>query len=269
MSQTAGWIKTWRSLRHNPVLRGDAATGLLFRWLIEAAAWKTTPWDVAGEVIELQPGQFFASWNRIAEATGLSRKQVRRAAEKLEKADMIDVRPRANRGHILTVCNYSTYQRSEKTEGQPRVQPRARPREQPREPHKKKEEEEKKKERRKKELPSRELAHAMIEAWNRWAGDEGRPTARKQSKLTAKLLLRIDEGMTWDALAVELDRLSNFALGRSPEWNGVTLQWLAKNEENWTKLTGGNYRRPAEKPAEMTVAQRRYAGMAPRKESTR
>ena len=78
---------------------------------------------------------------------------------------------------------------------------------------------------------------------------------------------RIGEGMTWDALVVELDRLSDFGLGRDPQWNGITLHWLAKNEENYTKLTCGNYRRPAEKPAEMTIAQRRALRMAPRKES--
>ena len=251
MSQTAGWVKTWRKLRHNPVLRGDAATGLLFRWLIEAAAWKTTPWDVAGEVIELQPGQLFASWNRIAEATGLSRKQVRRAAEKLAEAKMIAVQPRANRGHILTVCNYETYQRSDETEGQPRAQPRVQPRAQPRVPPIKKKEEG----RRKKVLPFRELAHAIIESWNLWAGNAERPTARKQRKLTEKLMLRIGEGMTWDAMVVELERLSDFALGLTPKWNGVTLHWLAENETNWTKLAAGNYR--WQEPME-TIEQRHH-----------
>ena len=79
-------------------------------------------------------------------------------------------------------------------------------------------------------------------------------------------MLRLGEGMTWDALAVELDRLSDFALGHG-DWNGVTLHWIAQNEENWNKLAGGNYRAAAKKPAEMTIAQRRQARFAPRKES--
>ena len=114
--------------------------------------------------------------------------------------------------------------------------------------------------------PSRELALAVIESWNQWARNEDRPTAQPTAKLTEKLMLRLGEGMTWDALAVELDRLSDFALGHD-QWNGVTLHWIAQNSENWTKLAAGNYRRPAEKRTE-TIAQRRKSLMAPRKENT-
>ena len=130
--------------------------------------------------------------------------------------------------------------------------------------------------------PSRELALAVIESWNQWARNEDRPTAQPTTKLTEKLMRRIGEGMTWDALAVELDRLSDFALGRTPKWNGVTLHWIAQNEENYTKLTCGNYRRqePTETIGErhhrldllaydeaQTIAQR-HQRMTPRKEKS-
>ena len=78
---------------------------------------------------------------------------------------------------------------------------------------------------------------------------------------------RISERMQWDTLEPELELLSDFGLGRNPNWNGVTLHWIADNGDNWTKLVGGNYRRPVEKPAE-TIAQRRRSRMAPRKEAT-
>ncbi len=99
-----------RRIIQNPVLRGDAAASLFFRYSIERAAYKPTPWDVAGQILVLQPGQYFACWREMADTTGLTVKQLRRAADKLAAAGMLTTEPRANRGNLVTVCNFLGFQ---------------------------------------------------------------------------------------------------------------------------------------------------------------
>jgi hypothetical protein len=111
-------VKIHRRIVQNPVLRGDAAACLLFRYSIERAAYKATPWDVAGAVLFLQPGQYFACWRAISDDTGLTVKQLRRAAAKLAKAGMLTAEPRANRGILMTVCNYLVFQGGGEHRGQ-------------------------------------------------------------------------------------------------------------------------------------------------------
>ena len=116
-----GYVRIWRSILGHPVLRGDAPALLLFFYAIVSAAWRPTPWDVAGQIISLQPGQFFTCWSTLSTDTGLTVKQLRRAAKKLAAAHMISAVPRANRGILVTVHNYGDYQGSRDDRGQTEV----------------------------------------------------------------------------------------------------------------------------------------------------
>ncbi len=104
---------------------------------------------------------------------------------------------------------------------------------------------------------------AFVESWNDWAGRNGRPRARLTRKLQGKVRARIREGLSWEMIAPELDRLSDFALGKTDKWNGVTFYWLTDNEENWCKLQAGNYRRsPARGPDGLEITDE-YANAFP------
>ena len=105
------------------------------------------------------------------------------------------------------------------------------------------------------EQEQEDRARELVEAWNEWASRNDRPAARLTQKRRLKVLTRIGEGLAWDELVKELDRLDDFSLGRTERWNGVTFQWLTDNEENWQKVVNGNYRRKAPRDRERaTVA---------------
>ena len=98
------------------------------------------------------------------------------------------------------------------------------------------------------EPPLGEQVQVLVGSWNDWAVANNRPRAKLTQKRRSKVQARIREGLKWEAIVPELDQLSDFALGKSGGWNGITFQWLTDNEENWTKLQAGNYRRIARSP---------------------
>lgn len=104
---TEGYIRLHRRLLEWEWF-ADSSTVHVFLWILLSANWREGRW--LGHVIP--PGSVVTSREKIASATGLSEKQVRRALEILEQGRVID-RGRAGKGQIVTLANWAKYQATE------------------------------------------------------------------------------------------------------------------------------------------------------------
>ena len=120
-----GYVKVYRKALESPELSGDAVSLGLFVTLLLLARWR--PGSYKRE--PLQAGQLALSIASLCKQTGLSRIQVRRRFGAWSKAGMIRANQRANRYHVITICNYEQYQArpesreptKKPTESQPRA----------------------------------------------------------------------------------------------------------------------------------------------------
>jgi DNA-binding MarR family transcriptional regulator len=79
-------------------------------WLISEAAWKPRKKRADGKIISLDRGQLCHSVRFMAEAWGWSKSRIERFLKRLENRDMIE-RDHGTRTPIITLCNYSKFQR--------------------------------------------------------------------------------------------------------------------------------------------------------------
>lgn len=110
----AGWIKIYRKIKDSrSYSRGLEYLGAMV-WLILNArhedGWK--------DGREVKRGQLLVSRQQLVTEWHVSEKMVRTILDQLE-SDSFLVRDSANRGTIITICNYDTYQSKENAEGQP------------------------------------------------------------------------------------------------------------------------------------------------------
>jgi hypothetical protein len=74
-------------------------------WLLEHAAWKPMPFDVAGRTIILQRGQISASIRGLADAWGWRKDSTARWIERLKTETLIETDIATGR-MLITICNY-------------------------------------------------------------------------------------------------------------------------------------------------------------------
>lgn len=74
--------------------------------------------------VKVKRGQFLTSYDRLANAVGITNKQIRNALEKLKNTNEIGVK-RAGNFTIITICNYDSYQCFEDEGGQTKGNQRA------------------------------------------------------------------------------------------------------------------------------------------------
>jgi len=109
-----GWIKLYRQFLQWEWYK-DIPTKIVFIHLLIKANNADAKWK--GNMI--LRGQLFTSISHISEETGLTVKQVRIAMNKLESTKEVASKG-ANKGTMITICKYDTYQPLEKTKGQAR-----------------------------------------------------------------------------------------------------------------------------------------------------
>ena len=110
----AGWIKIYRKIKDSrSYSRGLEYLGAMV-WLILNArhedGWK--------DGRQVKRGQLLVSRQQLVTEWHVSEKMVRTILYQLE-SDSFLVRDSANRGTMITICNYDTYQSKENAEGQP------------------------------------------------------------------------------------------------------------------------------------------------------
>lgn len=79
-------------------------TTRVFVHLLLTASWRDARW----QGIEIPRGSLFASPETLAAATGLSRQQVRTVIARLKSTSEITTKA-TNRGTLITICNFDTY----------------------------------------------------------------------------------------------------------------------------------------------------------------
>ena len=204
-----GWVKAWRSMRTHPVLRGDAATGLFFRYCIECAERRECTVSTKGKAIQVDVGSFFSTWQGMELETGLSKKRMRRAAIKLKKSGMMSATSWAGVGVLVTISNYSIYQEQEGGEGRSRV--RSRQQVGHLSPITKKEEGRRKKDTGAATAPELVRVKGVIEYLNRVAGTAFKAKAKGNVKLVVRLLR---DGATSADFKAVID-------GQAARWKGT------------------------------------------------
>ena len=107
----SGWVKLYRCLLDHPrFTNGDWLK--LWLWLLLKATHQQ--WDVifGGKRITLQLGQLITSRQKLSENTGIEVSKVERLLKVLQTEQQIEQRS-SNASRLITITNWSFYQRSE------------------------------------------------------------------------------------------------------------------------------------------------------------
>lgn len=113
---THGYVYAHRRVWTHPAFN-DLREAAIFNFLYQNAFYEDGLRQFKGQTVELKRGQIIVSMSFLAEGFHMSEKGVRGVILKLEKYGML-VKQRANRGTILTICNYDKYQKIIQTEGE-------------------------------------------------------------------------------------------------------------------------------------------------------
>ena len=112
-----GWLRL-----HRQLLQWEwyscINTTRVFIHLLLTASWRDARW----KGIEIPRGSLFASPETLATATGLTRQQVRTVIARLKSTNEITTKA-TNRGTLITLCNFGTYNPEGEFINQPDNQP--------------------------------------------------------------------------------------------------------------------------------------------------
>lgn len=121
-----GWIKFWRKTLESSVFTSLPASDFkVFMACLALANNMGRAWFNGSGEEEIPRGSFVTSQPKLADLTGLTRKQVRGALQRLEKIGSIRAKERAKRYTVVEVVNFESYQDGEEAPGQGAGLPRA------------------------------------------------------------------------------------------------------------------------------------------------
>lgn len=107
-----GFICLWRKTFDEPIwYNSTSEQKALFITLLSMASWKERKYDIYGEEMILQPGQFITSYTELAKLTGkgVSRQIVRTGLDRFERLNFL-TRQVTQRGTLITIVNWRKYQ---------------------------------------------------------------------------------------------------------------------------------------------------------------
>lgn len=102
----------WRKTFDDPIwFNSTPEQKALFITLLSIANWKERKYDIYGDEIVLQPGQFIISYVELAKLTGkgVSVRNVRTGIDRFEKLNFL-TRQVTRRGTLITIVNWRKYQ---------------------------------------------------------------------------------------------------------------------------------------------------------------
>lgn len=111
MSNTGGWVKSYRKLKEDGWFKDLAFAGF-WHWLIQSAAFKECTSFEAGREIALNPGQLVFSYKKATTETSISVQTARTYIERLKINKRINIQT-TNKYSIITIINWDTYQGGE------------------------------------------------------------------------------------------------------------------------------------------------------------
>jgi hypothetical protein len=112
-----GFIPLWRTLLDWEWIDDPVIVSVWVQCLLRASFR-----DSAWRGIEIKRGQLFTSSESLAKSCGVSRQQVRRALEKLQKSENLTSQS-TSQGLLITVCKYEAYNAVTEEINQPINQP--------------------------------------------------------------------------------------------------------------------------------------------------
>lgn len=112
-----GFIPLWRTLLDWEWIDDPVILSVWVQCLLRASFR-----DSAWRGIEIKRGQLFTSSESLAKSCGVSRQQVRRALEKLQKSENLTSQS-TSQGLLITVCKYEAYNAVTEEINQPTNQP--------------------------------------------------------------------------------------------------------------------------------------------------
>lgn len=111
-----GWVYAYRKAWHHPAFN-NLREAAIWNFLYQNAFWEDGERNFNGHTFLLKRGQIVVSVSFLAKGFCMSEKGIRVVIQKLEKLGML-VKQGANKGTIITICNYDEFQTKEKTEGE-------------------------------------------------------------------------------------------------------------------------------------------------------
>lgn len=234
------WIKMYKKLKDWEWFT-DINVTYLWIYLLLTASDEDKRWQ--GMVV--RKGQMVTSVSKLASATGLTDKQIRRCIGCLERTGEIVVE-RANKWSIITICKYDDYQVSDNQEGQAEVTQNAEPRGRQRATSKDIKILDIKERVSKDTLKKSEddLIDQCIAIWNKTCTrcPAIRPKLFSERRKTS-LLLRLKDmgkvGVPLEVYKLVCDKISASDFIANGSW--CTIDWLVKSDENWRKVYNGNF----------------------------
>ena len=107
-----GFICLWRKTKDDPIwFNSTPEQKVIFITLLFMARWKEQKYDIYGDTITLNPGQFITSYSEIKKLTGkgVSMQNVRTGIDRFEKLGFL-TRQVTKRGSLVTIVNWRKYQ---------------------------------------------------------------------------------------------------------------------------------------------------------------
>lgn len=113
----------WRKILESPIWKNsNSKQKAILIALLLMANWTDNKWDWDGEEFEIMPGQFITSLNSIKELAGkdISFQNIRTALKRFEKLDFLTTKV-TNRGRLITIIKWDSYQEEEKKSTSPYI----------------------------------------------------------------------------------------------------------------------------------------------------
>ena len=111
-----GYCIAYRKSWTHPAFK-DLREAAIWNFLYQNAFWEDGERNFNGHTFQLKRGEIVVSVSFLAKGFGMTDKGVRVVIQKLIKLGML-VKRGANKGTILTICNYDRFQTFEKTKGE-------------------------------------------------------------------------------------------------------------------------------------------------------
>ena len=111
-----GYVYSYRRSWSNPIFK-NLKEAAVWNFLYQNAFWEDGERYYNNTKFNLKRGQIVLSISFLCKGFDMTDKEIRLLLDKLKRASMVAIKG-ANKGTIVTICNYDKYQRLEKTEGQ-------------------------------------------------------------------------------------------------------------------------------------------------------
>lgn len=126
-----GYFRLWRALFDKPIWKGSSsAQKNILIVMLSLASHKFNEWDWNNRRFTIQAGEFVTSLKSLAQLAGVSIRNVRTAIDRFENLEFL-TNQSTNRGRLIKIINWGTYQQGDYKADKPNDKPLTSPRQAP------------------------------------------------------------------------------------------------------------------------------------------